>query len=147
MRHIDFAVKCIQRALARVENDRFTPAVLSPEITEYLIDLTVKHPHDGSEFSNLVLRLPYDGIENELLRQIIPEHLRQTILENRTEHEELQIKKETEISHQRFDNAADYRDRQERIAVSIRNMIANQELTVTPKLIDATLRSLGYKGS
>ncbi len=146
MRHVDYAVKCIQRALTKVQNDRFTPAVLSPEIPDYLIDLTIKHPDDGSGFSKFVISLPYDAIHNELLRQVLPENLRQTILDRRSEHEQMQNKKETEIAEHNFENARDYRDRQERIALSIRELIAGQELLVTSTLIACVLNTLGYNG-
>jgi hypothetical protein len=131
--------------LTKIENDRFTPAVLSPEISDYLIHLKVQHPNDDSEFSKFVIWLPYDAIQNELLKQLLPENLRQTILECRKEHDELQIKKETEIAASNFDNAREYRDRQEQLALQIRGAIANQERVVTPKLIDSVLKLLGYK--
>jgi hypothetical protein len=147
LRHVDFAVTCIQRALARVENDRFTPAVLSPQIPDYLIDLTVKNPNECSELSKFVTSLSYDAIENELLRQILPENLKQTILDYRAEQEALQIKKEDDILEGDFDSAAERRDQQERIWLSIRNLIVGQELIVTPNLIDSVLKSLGYNGA
>ena len=147
MRHIDHAVKCIQRALTKVESDRFTPAALSPEITDYLIDLTVKHPKDGSEFSKFVISLPYDAIENELLKQVLPDNLRQQIFDRRTQHERLQIKKENDIVDGNFDKAAQCRDQQDEIARSIRELISDREFTITPTLVDSVLRSLGYNGS
>ena len=147
MRHIDYAVKCIQRALTRVENDRFTPAVLSPQIPDYLIDLTVKHPNDGSEFSKFVISLEYDAIANELLRLLLPDTIRQSVLDWRIDHDELQNRKETEIAESNFDNARDYRDRQEQLALKIRESTTDQELIVTPQLIDSVLKSLGYNGS
>src|SRR5262249_32704731 len=65
LRHIDFAVACIRRALTNVERDRHTRAVLSPEVAGYLLDLAVRHPDDGSEFSRFVISLPYDAIHHE----------------------------------------------------------------------------------
>ena len=120
--------------------------MLSPDIPDYLIDLTIEHPDDGSEFSKFVISLPYDAIHNELLCQILPEKLRQTILDRRTRHEELQNKKITEIAEHNFENARDYRDRQEQLALSIRELIAGQELLVTPTLIASVLKRLGYNG-
>ncbi len=119
MRHIDYAVKSIQRALTKVESDRFTPAFLSSEISDYLIDLTVQYPEDGSEFSKFVISLPYDAIENELTKQMLPENLRQRILDYRVEHEALQIKKENHIVEHGFDQAAKCRDQQDDIVQSI----------------------------
>ncbi len=147
MRHIDFAVKCIQRALTKVKSDRFTPAALSSEISDYLIDLTVQHPNDGSEFSKFVISLPYDAIENELLRNMLPENLRQTILDCRAEHETLQIKIENYIAGHNFDQAAQCRDQQDHNARSIRELVGDQKLTITPALVDSVLRSLGYNGA
>ena len=147
MRQIDYAVKCIQRAVARVENDRFTPAELSPQISDYLIDLTIKYPNDGSEFANFLVSLPRDAIENELLRQILPEPIRQTTLDHRTKHDQFQSQQETEIANGHFDNARDYRDRQEQLALSIRELIADQQLIITPQLIDSVLKKLGYDES
>lgn len=144
MRHIDFALECIQCALRNVAKDRHTPAVIAPEVSDYLIDLAVKHPDDGSEFSQFVISLPYDAIHHELLNQLIPEDLRHTVLARRAEHKELQIKKENEIAAGRFDNAADYRDRQEGVWKSIQEAVAGQELVVTPQMIDSVLKLLGY---
>ncbi len=147
LRQIDYGVKCIQRAVARVENDRFTPAELSPQISDYLIDLTIKYPNDGSEFANFLVSLPRDAIENELLRQILPEPIRQTTLDHRTKHDQFQSQQENEIANGHFDNARDYRDRQEQLALSIRELIADQQLIITPQLIDSVLKKLGYDES
>jgi hypothetical protein len=146
LRHIDGAMYCIQRALTKVERDRFTPAVLSAEISDYLIDLTVRYPADGSEFSKFVLSLPRHAIEIELKKQILPENLRQTILDYRTEHESLQIEWEHHIVEHRFDQAANCRDQQDAIVRSARELVAGQELTITPALVDSVLRALGCPG-
>ena len=144
MRHIDYAVKCIQRALTKVECDQFTPVVLSPEISDYLIDLTVQYPDDASQFSKFVISLPYDAIENELKKQVLPENLRQMVHDYQFEHESLQIKKENYIVDHSFDQATKCRDQQYVIARSIREVVADQELTITPVLVDSVLRSLGF---
>jgi hypothetical protein len=144
LRHIDYAVASIQRALSKVQNDRFTPAALSREITDYLIDLTLAYPDDGSEFSKFVLTLKYNALEQELLRQILPDNLRQSIFDWRKEHEDLQIKKENEIAENNFENARDYRDRQFQLAQSIRKLLASQTLEVTPTHIASALKALGF---
>jgi hypothetical protein len=142
LRHIDYAVNCIQRALARVENDRLSPAILSPEITDYLIDLTIQHRDDGPEFSKFVMLLPFDAMQNAILNQLLP----QAILDYRAEHEQLQMKKENRVSEYDFEGARDCLDQQNRIRQSISGALAGQQLVVTPKLIDSALRSLGYNG-
>jgi hypothetical protein len=129
-----------------VEKDRLTPAILSPEVSRYLMDLVVQHPDDGSDFSRFVAWLPFDAIRHELLRQLVPQNLRQTILALRARYDELQIKKENEIAAATFDDAVACRDRQERVAISIQEAIGDQTLVVTPKLIDSVLRILGYNG-
>jgi hypothetical protein len=147
LRPIDYAVKCLQRALTRVGDDRFTPAVISPQITDitdFLIDLTTKYADDGSLINKFVISLEYDAIENEMLRQILPEDIRQPVFDARTQHEELQIKKENEIAEYNFGNARDYLDRQNDLALSIKRMVEKLELVVTPKLVDSVLRELGY---
>lgn len=146
LRHIQYAMRSIQRAVASVENDRFTPASSAPEITDYLIDLAVRHPDDGSEFSKFVLLLPSDAIQTELLRQLLPEKIRQQACDYRTKHESLQSQKETSIVEKEFDGAAQARDQQLEIAKSIRELIAGHDFVVTPELIDSVLRSLGYDG-
>ena len=146
MRHIDYAVRWIQRALSNVQNDCFTPAAPSHEIPDYLIDLTLAHPDDSSEFSKFVLTLKYGALREELLRQVLPENLRQTIPNLRKEHHDLQIKKEKEIAEQNFDNARDCLNRERQLANSIRKLIANQELEVTPTHIDSALKTLGFNG-
>lgn len=143
MRHVDYAVRSIQRAIAKVKNDRFTPATLSPQLSDYLIDLTIKHPADGSEFSKFVISLPHDAIEKEILRQILPANVKQLILDHRAQYEKLQIKKESEIAAHNFGNACAYRDQQEQLVKSVRKMIADQELVITPQLIDSALKTLG----
>jgi hypothetical protein len=147
MRKIDYAVKCIQRALAKVESDRFTPAVLSSDISDYLIDLAVQHADDNSNFSKFVISLPFDAMENELLKQMLPENMRQTICDFRAEIELLQLKKENDIVEHKFDQAAQCRDEQVRIVGSIRKLIADKEFTITPTLVKAVLKSLGYAGA
>ena len=147
MRKIDYAVNCIQRALEAVQRDRFMPAVLSPRIPDYLVDLAARHPDDDSEFSKFVVSLDYHALENELLRQLLPENLRQIMHDYRKEHEELEIKKQNEIVEYNFDNARDYRDRQKQLELSIREMIADQELIVAPQLVDSVLNALGYNRS
>lgn len=144
LHQVEDAVKCIQRALTQIQNDRFTPAVLSREIPGYLMDLALQHPDDGSEFSKFVISLPNDAIHNELLRQVLPENIRKTILDRRTEHEQLQTRKETEIAEYNFENARDYRDQQEKIALEIRELVAFQELLVIPTLVASVLKRLGY---
>jgi hypothetical protein len=143
---IDYAVRWIQRALSNVQNDCFTPAAPSREIPDYLIELTLAHPDDSSEFSKFVLTLKYGALEQELLRQILPENLRQSIVDWRKEHHDLQIKKENEIAEQNFDNARDCLNREHQLANSIRKLIANQELEVTPTHIDSALKALGFNG-
>ena len=147
MRHIEFALGCIQHALSSVEKDRHLRAVLSPEISDYLIDLAVKHPEDGSEFSRFVMSLPYYALRDELLRQLLPENLRESITAIRAEHDALQLKKENEVAASHFDSAAEYRDRQDRLAISIRQALADQKLIVMPETIDSALKRLGYNGS
>jgi hypothetical protein len=144
-RNIDYAVRSIQRALAKVQNDPFTPAALSREIPDYLIDLTLAYPDNDSEFSKFVLTLTYDALEQELLRQILPDNLRQSIADWRKEHEDLQIKKENEVAEHNFENARDYRDRQLQLTQSIRQLIASQKLEVTPTHIASALKALGFK--
>jgi hypothetical protein len=77
-------------------------------------------------------------------RQILPEDIRQSVFDARTQHEELQIKKENEIAEYNFGNARDYLDRQNDLALSIKRMVEKLELVVTPKLVDSVLRELGY---
>ncbi len=60
-------VKCIQRALTRIQSDRFTPALLSAEIADYFFDLTIRHLDNKSAFSKFVLSPWYEAIENKLL--------------------------------------------------------------------------------
>ena len=143
MRQVDYAVTCIQRALKKVKCDRFTPALISAEVSDYLIDLTLQHPNDGSDFGKFVISLPPDAIAKALLKQLLPAEIRQTVSDYRAKHEVLQIKKETEIADHNFDNARFYRDQQDQIARSIRDAIASQ-LIVTPTLIASALRALGY---
>jgi hypothetical protein len=143
--NIDYAVNSIQRALAKVQNDRFTPAMLSREIPDYLIDLTLAYPDNGSEFSKFVLTLKYDALEQELLRQILPDNLRQSIFDWRKEHQDLQIKKEKEITEQNFENVPAYRDRLLQLTQSIRQLIASQKLEVTPTHIASALKALGFQ--
>jgi hypothetical protein len=147
LRHIEFALACIQRALSSVQRDRHLRAVLSPEISDYLIDLAVKYPDDGSEFSRFVMSLPYNAIHHEILRQLLPENLRQSVSALRAEHDEIQLLKENEIAEGNFDNAADFRDRQDRLAMSIQEALGDQKLVVTPKTIGSVLKLLGYNGS
>lgn len=147
MRKIDYAVKCIQRALTKVESDRFTPAVLSSDIPDYLIDLAVQHADDNSNFSKFVISLPFDAMEDELLKQMLPENIRQTICDCRAEYESLQLKKESDIVEHKFDQAAQCRDEQVRIVGSIRKLIADEKFTITPTLVKAVLKSLGYAGA
>jgi hypothetical protein len=94
MRHVDYAMKRIQRALERVHEDRFTPVMLSPRIPDYLIELAAAQPSGVSEFTRFMSSLPDDALRNELLRQVLPEHLRQEVLDLRTRHQQLQTSKE-----------------------------------------------------
>lgn len=143
MRHIDYAVERIQNALMKVNNDRFTPAALSPRLTDYLIDLTVKYPQDLSSFSKFVISLPGGAIEQELLRQVIPLEHRQRIEDGRLEHERLALMKEHAIEQADLDKARDCRDQQEQVWRSIQALIAGAELIVTPETIESSLESLG----
>jgi hypothetical protein len=145
LRPIDFAVSYIQRALSKIQIDSLTPVVLSPEISDYLIDLTLAPPQDAFEFIKFVIDLKGDALEQELLRQIVPESLKQSIVDWRKEHEDLQIKKEQEIAEQNFDNARDDRDRQLQLTQSIRQLIASQTLEATPTHIASALKALGFK--
>jgi hypothetical protein len=145
MRPVDHAVSCIQRALLRIQSDRLTPAAHSAEISDYLIDRTLEHSEDRSEFTRFVTSLPDNAIENELLRLILPDDVRQTIFNYRAEHETLQRKKESEIGKQNFNSARDCRDRQEIIAISIRELTSGQKLVVTPAIVTSALNALGLK--
>ncbi|MBX3414720.1 MAG: hypothetical protein KF708_18675 [Pirellulales bacterium] len=144
MRCIDYAVECIQRALREVECDRFTPAVLSPEIADYLIDLTHRYPIDDSEFSRFVITLSYNAIRDELLNQILPASIGQQIRDYRAEYEALQIRMENDVAQSNFDEARQYRDRQQVIETSIRELIAGADFTITLALVESVLRSLAF---
>ncbi len=147
MWQVEYAVRKIQRALTRVKDDRFTPASLSSEISDYLIDLTVRQANGNSDFSKFVISLPLGAIEDELLKQVIPERHRQKMVGYRSRHKALEIEKEDYCVDQNFEKAAVCRDQQQEIAQLIRNLIADQEIAITPALVDSTLRSLGYNGS
>ena len=149
MRKIDYAINCIQRAIDRLEDDRFTPARKSPEVADYLIDLSQPHTDDASDdasgFADFVDSLPYDSIHTELLRQILPDAIRERITSARNEHDLLQAQKETEIADGKFENARDYRDRQDLAARSINALTAGIDLNVTPNHIRDTLDALGWQ--
>lgn len=144
MRHVDFSVRCIQRALSRIENDRYTPIRSSPEIPDYLIDLTRRFENDDHPFNSFVLHLPYDALPDELISQSLPEDVRDSILTLKSEHHSLQLQKEAEIAKAIFDNARDYRDRQEKLAHSISKLIDGIQFLATPTLINRALVSLGF---
>ena len=91
-----------------------------------------------------MISLPQDAIEKELACQILPDHIRQKVLDDQSEHDELQYKMETEVAAHNFDNTRDYRNRLHQIAISIRETIAEEEMIVTPQLIDSVLTALGY---
>lgn len=145
LRKIDYAINCIQRAIDRLEGDRFTPARKSPEVADYLIGLSQTHTDDASGFADFVVSLPYDSIHTELLRQILPDAIRERITSARNEHDLLQAQKETEIADGKFENARDYRDRQDLAARSINALTAGVDLNVTPNHIRDTLDALGWQ--
>ncbi|MHC4404093.1 MAG: hypothetical protein ACYTG0_30935 [Planctomycetota bacterium] len=58
----------------------------------------------------------------------------------------MQLHKEDEIAQHDFSKARDYRDRQYGIVRTIRELIADKQLVVTPVHIRAALKSLGYNG-
>ncbi len=146
VRHIDGAVNTIQRALRRVVRDHLTPATLSPEFPCYCAALTNRYPDDGSAFSQFVLSLPYAAIHAELLRHVIPENLRQKVHDCRAEYDALQIRKDKDLARGDYYAAARCRDEQQVIARTIRELLAGEELLITPALIESALMSLGYRG-
>ena len=143
MRQIDYAVKCIQHALNKVEHDRFMPATLSLLISDYLIDLAISHAND--DFGRFVAYLPHDAIRNALLNQMIPGDVRQEVLEYRKHHETLQIEKENHCAEQRIDEAGVCHKKQKEIALSIQTLIIGQEIVISPDDVDSALRSLGWR--
>ena len=146
MRKIEYVVNCITRSLTNVENDRLTPATIAPETKRYVQDLLAKYPNDNSEFADFIAFLPFHSLRDELLGQILPVALRNTILTLRREHEELQNNLVTEIANHDFSNARKYLDRQREIAKAIQELIADKDLVVTPLHVQTAIQSLGYKG-
>ena len=123
MRKIEYVVNCITRSLTNVENDRLTPATIAPETKRYVQDLLAKYPNDNSEFADFIAFLPFHSLRDELLGQILPVALRNTILTLRREHEELQNNLVTEIANHDFSNARKYLDRQRKSATISRRTI------------------------
>ena len=144
MRQIEYVINCIQRSLQRVQNDRFTPAAVSPETTQYILDLAKRHPDDHSEFADFVTFLPHDSLTSEILNQIAPVPKRCLIRTLRIEHEDLQEKLLTHIASYDFSNAREYVDRQREIAKTIHDIMANEHPVVMPNHILSAFQSLGY---
>ena len=144
MRKIDYAIDCIQRAIDRLGDDRFTPARTSPETNDYLFDLLQTHAADQSDFGEFVISLPYDSIHTELLKQILPEAIREQITKARNEHDRLRGQIESGIADGNFVNARDYLDRQELLAHSLNELTTAADRNVTPSHIRDTLTELGW---
>ncbi|MFO0939583.1 MAG: hypothetical protein U0930_02330 [Pirellulales bacterium] len=57
------------------------------------------------------------------------------------------MKKEKFVAAHDFEQAALCLKQQEHIEGSIRELVRDQKLTITPELIESILRSLGYNGA
>lgn len=57
---------------------------------------------------------------------------------------DFQLKLEDEIGKHHFEIARDFHQRQRGLRATIQQLVANQDLVITPQLIDSTLKALGY---
>ena len=134
----------VRSPLSRVANDRFTPIPSSPDIPDYLIDLTLHFVDENDPFNAFVLHLPYDALADELISESLPDDMRDAILAFKSEHYVLELQKESELAAGDFDSARNCRDRQDALAKSIAKQIDGIQFLATPQLVNTALASLGF---
>jgi hypothetical protein len=146
MSRIELVIGDFSRKLRKIQQDRGGPFVLSDEIDGYLDTLKQKHSEDHADLVRFLAALSVDAIRDELTRQIRPDSDREAFSKLRAKLQSLRAAKESAILKNNFESAAHCHERIKEIEETMEGFAKSHPMLVTPELLEAALRNLGYQG-
>ena len=138
-----FATKSLHRSLYRLCNYTHLPLTTPPSTAAYVDSLASLCSEPSTGLFELLLSLKDNRLDDAIMNATIPADLFASLMQLRSQRDQLQIAKEKYLVSHDFDAAKDCLVQQRSLDATIAQ-IAGGEIPIMPSAIVSALRRLGY---